>query len=83
MWPWTGVLTSLVNEDLTRFNPEEIVPLHERAIIVRFQDNWSGFKDAIAFENYFRAKKCGKKEFLADPFGEVMQHGCKLKNSVH
>ncbi|XP_078178386.1 factor of DNA methylation 2-like isoform X2 [Carex rostrata] len=70
VWPWTGVLTNLVNEDLTRFNPEEIVPLHERAIIVRFQDNWSGFKDAIAFENYFRAKKCGKKEFLADPFGE-------------
>ncbi|KAJ3686743.1 hypothetical protein LUZ61_015907 [Rhynchospora tenuis] len=70
VWPWTGVLTSLEGEDVTRFHPEDIIPLHDRAIIVRFQDNWSGFKDAIAFENYFRAKKHGKEEFLAGHFAE-------------
>ncbi|KAJ1691373.1 hypothetical protein LUZ63_015528 [Rhynchospora breviuscula] len=70
VWPWTGVLTSIEGEDITCFNPEDVVPLHDRAIIVRFQDNWNGFKDAIAFENYFRAKKHGKKEFLAGHFAE-------------
>jgi len=55
-------------EQLSRFNPLKVIPLwnykgHTGNAIVDFSKDWSGFKDAMAFENYLEAKHLGKKDW--------------------
>lgn len=57
-----------LKEQLSRFNPLKVIPLwnyrgHTRNAIVDFSKDWSGFKDAMAFETHFEAKHLGKNDW--------------------
>ncbi|KAG1371276.1 putative Factor of DNA methylation 1 [Cocos nucifera] len=59
-----------LGEKISDFNPVDVIPLgpgicqSERgAAVVRFNKDWSGFKDAMAFENHFKASHRGKKDW--------------------
>lgn len=57
-----------LKEQLSRFNPLKVIPLwnyrgHTGNAIVDFSKDWSGFKDAMAFENHFEAKHLGKTDW--------------------
>ncbi|RZS16123.1 hypothetical protein BHM03_00048076 [Ensete ventricosum] len=63
-----------LKEKLSDFNPVDTVHLHEEVdlngkstcatVIVKFLKNWGGFKNAMDFENHFRASHRGKKEWI-------------------
>ncbi|CAL9123490.1 unnamed protein product [Musa textilis] len=69
-----------LKEKLSDFNPVDTVHLHEEddlngkstyaTVIVKFLKNWGGFKNAMDFENHFRASHRGKKEW-AERQGDV------------
>ncbi|KAF8691505.1 hypothetical protein HU200_040651 [Digitaria exilis] len=57
-----------LKEQLSRFRPQKVIPLwnrrgHTGNAIVEFGKDWSGFKNALAFENHFEAEGYGKKEW--------------------
>jgi hypothetical protein len=50
---------------LSRFCPLKVIPLwnfrgHTGNAIVEFGKEWNGFRNALAFENYFQAEGCGR-----------------------
>lgn len=60
-----------LKEQLSRFNPLKVIPLwnyrgHTGNAIVDFSKDWSGFKDAMAFENHFEAKHLGKTDWYGN-----------------
>lgn len=57
-----------LKEQFSRFNPLKVIPLwnyrgHTGNSIVDFSKDWSGFKDAMAFETHFEAKHLGKNDW--------------------
>ncbi|PKA56393.1 hypothetical protein AXF42_Ash014896 [Apostasia shenzhenica] len=57
-----------LKEQLSRFNPLRVHPQwstrgHTGTAVVDFKKDWDGFKDAMAFERYFEAHRCGKKDW--------------------
>ncbi|KAJ6799933.1 factor of DNA methylation 5-like [Iris pallida] len=67
-----------IKEQLSRFNPLKVIPLwnfkgHTGNAIVDFNKDWIGFKDAMAFENYFEAEHLGKKDWY-----EKKHHGTEI-----
>lgn len=63
-----------LKEQLSRFNPVKVHALwtqrgHTGNAIVDFNKDWSGFKDAMAFENHFESERYGKKEWQRDRRG--------------
>lgn len=57
-----------LKEQLSKYNPLKVIPIwnyrgHTGNAIVDFSKDWSGFKDAMAFENYFEAKHLGKTDW--------------------
>nr|XP_010910789.3 factor of DNA methylation 1 [Elaeis guineensis] len=78
VWPWMGVLINVpaeeggfkLGEKISDFNPIDVIPLGEGicqsergAAVVRFNKDWGGFKDAMDFENHFKASHRGKKDW--------------------
>ncbi|XP_020086477.1 factor of DNA methylation 1-like [Ananas comosus] len=70
VWPWMGVLVNVggdgganLKDQLSNFNPSDAIALGEGTAIVRFNKDWGGFRDAMAFENHYRASRFGKKEW--------------------
>ncbi|XP_072979178.1 factor of DNA methylation 1-like [Typha angustifolia] len=74
VWPWMGIIMNSPeadgdgNADLVEqfkcFNPVDVVPLGENgAAVLKFNKDWRGFKDAMAFENHYKANRLGKKEW--------------------
>ncbi|KAI4383850.1 hypothetical protein MLD38_009646 [Melastoma candidum] len=61
--------TQLRNEFTTKgFNPVRVHPLwnrfgHTGFSIVEFSKDWAGFRDAMAFDAYFRDKNAGKSDY--------------------
>ncbi|MQM06123.1 hypothetical protein Taro_038945 [Colocasia esculenta] len=67
-----------LKEQLSKFNPLKVHPLwnykgHTGYAIVGFNRDWAGFKDAMAFENYFEARHLGKKDW----------HGRSRRHDMH
>ncbi|XP_020577675.1 factor of DNA methylation 1-like [Phalaenopsis equestris] len=78
VWPWAGMLVNLpieyecalLKEQFSEFNPVDLIVSPERypesgkgEAVILFNSDWSGFKDAVAFENHFKAKRLGKKDW--------------------
>ncbi|KAJ1282816.1 hypothetical protein BS78_03G080700 [Paspalum vaginatum] len=62
-----------LKEQLSRFCPQKVIPLwnyrgHTGNAIVEFGKGWSGFKNAIAFENHFEAEGYGKRDWKLKPY---------------
>ncbi|KAF8762198.1 hypothetical protein HU200_009748 [Digitaria exilis] len=57
-----------LKEQLSHFCPQKVIPLwnyrgHTGNAIVEFAKDWTGFKNALAFENHFEAEGYGKREW--------------------
>ena len=57
-----------LKEQLSRFCPQKVIPLwnrrgHTGNAIVEFAKDWTGFKNALAFENHFEAEGYGKRDW--------------------
>ncbi|KAL6847837.1 hypothetical protein ACP4OV_021965 [Aristida adscensionis] len=57
-----------LKEQLSRFSPQKVIPLwnhrgHTGSAIVEFAKDWTGFKNALAFENCFEAEGFGKRDW--------------------
>ena len=57
-----------MKDQLSQFNPLKIFPLwnfmgHTGAAIVDFAKSWTGFNEAMAFEQFFIAKRLGKRDW--------------------
>ncbi|XP_066317295.1 factor of DNA methylation 1-like isoform X2 [Miscanthus floridulus] len=57
-----------LKEQLARFCPQKVIPLwnyrgHTGNAIVEFAKDWTGFKNALAFENHFEAEGYGKRDW--------------------
>ncbi|KAL5973330.1 hypothetical protein ACLOJK_029980 [Asimina triloba] len=66
---YDGVGATKLKEQYSKFRPLKVHPLwnfrgHTGTAIVDFRKDWTGFKDAMAFENSFEADRYGKKEWL-------------------
>lgn len=79
VWPWTGVLANVpighpLDDAFSKFHPVEFTPLIVNpgdcacSVIVRFNRDWSGFRDAVAFENHFKAAGFGREEWVKGKF---------------
>ncbi|XP_020274806.1 factor of DNA methylation 5-like [Asparagus officinalis] len=65
---YVGGSGTKLKEQLSRFHPLKVTPLwnyrgHTGNAIVSFSKDWSGFKDAMAFENNFETKHLGKNDW--------------------
>ncbi|KAG0489498.1 hypothetical protein HPP92_006361 [Vanilla planifolia] len=77
VWPWMGILVNLplenwvsIRELFAEFNPVNVIPSPEKdrnsgygEAVIWFNKDWKGFKDAMSFENHFKVKRLGKKEW--------------------
>ncbi|KAK8926494.1 hypothetical protein KSP39_PZI019038 [Platanthera zijinensis] len=75
-----GPSGSNVKEQLSRFNPLKVNPQwsargHTGWAVVEFRKDWSGFKDALAFEKYFEAQHLGKKNWYHRKYTGIDMHG--------
>ncbi|WOL15000.1 factor of DNA methylation 5-like [Canna indica] len=66
---YVGESGNRLKEQLSRFNPLKVHALwnfrgHTGNAIVDFAKDWSGFKDAMAFQNHFETEHYGKKDWL-------------------
>ncbi|KQK08877.1 factor of DNA methylation 1 [Brachypodium distachyon] len=57
-----------LKEQLSRFCPLKVIPLwnfrgHTGNAIVEFAKDWNGFRNALAFENYFEAEGYGRRDW--------------------
>ncbi|KAG0489485.1 hypothetical protein HPP92_006348 [Vanilla planifolia] len=78
VWPWMGILVNLplenevsIRELFAEFNPVNVIPSPEKdrnsgygEAVIWFNKDWKGFKDAMSFENHFKVKRLGKKEWI-------------------
>ncbi|XP_058109635.1 factor of DNA methylation 1-like isoform X2 [Magnolia sinica] len=65
---YVGESANMVKSQLSKFHPVKVHPLwnirgHTGNAIVDFKKDWSGFKDAMAFEICFEADHYGKKDW--------------------
>nr|XP_029120682.1 protein INVOLVED IN DE NOVO 2 isoform X2 [Elaeis guineensis]XP_029120683.1 protein INVOLVED IN DE NOVO 2 isoform X2 [Elaeis guineensis] len=65
---YVGESGNRLKEQLSRFNPLKVHALwnyrgHTGNAIVDFNKDWTGFKDAMAFENYYDAQHLGKRDW--------------------
>ncbi|KAF8780036.1 hypothetical protein HU200_002003 [Digitaria exilis] len=56
-----------LKEQLSHFCPQKVIPLwnyrgHTGNAIVEFAKDWTGFENALAFENHFEAEGYGKRD---------------------
>lgn len=63
-----GESATRIKEQLSQFNPLKVHALwnfkgHTGTAVVDFSSDWAGFKDAMAFEKYFEARRFGKKDW--------------------
>ncbi|CAA7408438.1 unnamed protein product [Spirodela intermedia] len=63
-----GESATRIKEQLSQFNPLKVHALwnfkgHTGTAVVDFSNDWTGFKDAMAFEKYFEARRFGKKDW--------------------
>lgn len=78
VWPWSGIIANVpmgqsLEERFSKFKPIELVPLYSNGneglfVVMRFEKDWSGFKDVVNFENSFKALKHGKDEWMKGKF---------------
>jgi hypothetical protein len=66
-----------LKEQLARFCPQKVIPLwnyrgHTGNAIVEFAKDWTGFKNALAFENHFEAEGYGKRDWKLKHRGSGM-----------
>jgi hypothetical protein len=66
-----------LKEQLSRFCPQKVIPLwsyrgHTGNAIVEFAKDWTGFKNALAFENHFEAEGYGKRDWKLKYSGSEM-----------
>ncbi|RWW27916.1 hypothetical protein GW17_00007622 [Ensete ventricosum] len=66
---YVGESGNRLKELLSKFHPLKVHPLwnhrgHTGNAIVDFTKDWTGFKDAMAFENNFEAEHYGKRNWL-------------------
>ncbi|CAN6238852.1 unnamed protein product [Urochloa humidicola] len=63
-----GASGNRLKEQLSCFCPQKVIPLwnykgHTGNAIVEFGKDWTGFKNALAFENHFEAEGYGKRDW--------------------
>ncbi|CAM0911248.1 unnamed protein product [Alopecurus aequalis] len=79
VWPWMGILANvpqdqtekdgaIVMEQLDRFKPLRCDAVHSSNgytgfVVLRFEKDWIGFKDALAFHNYYKSVHLGKMDW--------------------
>ncbi|PIA65420.1 hypothetical protein AQUCO_00100722v1 [Aquilegia coerulea] len=79
VWPWTGIIVNLSAElssengistqkEFSKYRPLQIHSLcseidHTGCAVIDFSKDWTGFKDAMAFEKDFEANQHGKKHW--------------------
>ena len=79
VWPWMGILANvpaeqteeggaIVMQKLDRFNPMRFNAVHSSNVytgfvVLRFEKDWIGFKDALAFHNYYKSRHLGKMDW--------------------
>ncbi|XP_072977365.1 factor of DNA methylation 5-like isoform X2 [Typha angustifolia] len=65
---YVGESGNRMKEQLSRFHPLKVHALwnykgHTGTAIVDFSKDWTGFKDAMAFENHFESERYGKRDW--------------------
>lgn len=76
VWPWTGILVNLsakqedenasLFKDFSKYKPLKVHTMRNQGdnngyAIIDFKKDWTGFKDAMAFEKAFEASRHGKR----------------------
>ncbi|KAI3902867.1 hypothetical protein MKW92_046874 [Papaver armeniacum] len=76
VWPWTGIVVNLstkqedenasVFKDFSKYKPLKVHTIWNEGdsngyAIIDFKKDWTGFKDAMAFEKAFEASRHGKR----------------------
>ncbi|KAL6626659.1 hypothetical protein ACP70R_030385 [Stipagrostis hirtigluma subsp. patula] len=69
-----------LKEQLSRFCPQKVIPLwnhrgHTGNAIVEFAKDWTGFKNALAFENNFEAEGFGKRDWKVKRYSGLEMFG--------
>ncbi|KAI3987849.1 hypothetical protein MKX01_020963 [Papaver californicum] len=80
VWPWTGIVVNLSTKqedenaslfkDFSKYKPLKVHTLWDEGdnygyAIIDFKKDWTGFKDAMAFETAFEASQHGKRDWKA------------------
>jgi hypothetical protein len=81
VWPWIGVLVNVrvgksgshLRDQFSKFCAHRVIPLwnhrgHTGSAIVEFANDWTGFRNAIDFENHFEAQGCGKRHWYGKKY---------------
>ncbi|CAM0903006.1 unnamed protein product [Alopecurus aequalis] len=68
-----GKSGSHLREQFSQFCARKVIPLwnkrgHTGSAIVEFAKDWTGFKNAIDFENHFEAQGCGKSHWYGKKY---------------
>ncbi|XP_051189999.1 factor of DNA methylation 1 [Lolium perenne] len=79
VYPWMGILANVpaeqtekdgatVMQQLDRFKPSRINAVdssngYTGFVVVHFEKDWIGFKDALAFHNYYKSRHLGKMDW--------------------
>ncbi|KAK3160223.1 hypothetical protein QOZ80_1BG0056820 [Eleusine coracana subsp. coracana] len=77
-----------LKEQLSEFCPLKVIPLwnhrgHTGNAIVEFAKDWSGFKNALAFENHFEAEGFGKRDWREKRHRGLQMYGWVARADDH
>ncbi|KAG0522893.1 hypothetical protein BDA96_07G077000 [Sorghum bicolor] len=77
-----------LKEQLSRFCPQKVSPLwnhrgHTGNAIVEFAKDWTGFKNALAFENHFEAEGYGKRDWKLKNYRGLEMFGWVARADDH